>query len=430
MKITRIALPVIVVMLPAAIVVMLPAASRADDSALPQEVRAALQKNARALTDLTIAGTYSRRMLAPAGKALAALGTLESEAEFTQPIKFELRLQGAKIYESIRSSRTKYQSEDQLDEICYDGTKYYSGSVDASGPDKPALLIITAPAILQEEDRTRTPEAPFLLWYLVEAGFSGPDHAGELGRSIESLVLARSAHGRIESVKAVGQESQKLVEVVVAYPEPWASSATIPIENDDSIQKYVGDSKKLQVRMERERRQLRGQKRLDRFLLDGALGYAVREKWESRAASGAVLFHTTNSDFQQVEPGGVWLPRRCEVVSHAYATAPVYTSPKPLYATEIQIEKIERTTLSDEQFRLWYDRPGARVTDHTHSRATAGRPYNYIVPASLEGVAKAGSSKRALIIIIANGLLAAILVWVVYARSRRGARAGAGHATD
>jgi hypothetical protein len=423
MKITRIVLPVIVA--------MLPAPSRADDPVLPQEVRAALQKNAQALTDLMIAGTRSRRMLAPAGKALAALGTLESEAEFTQPVKFELRLQGAKIYESFRFPRTRGQLEDELNEFCYDGTKYYVGAVDTSSPDGPARLIITGPAITQEEDRTRsTPDTPFELWYLVEAGFSGPSRAGELGRSIESLVLARAAAGGIESVKAVGQESQKLVEVIVAYPEPWASSATIPIENDESIQKYVGASKQLQIRAERERRQLRDQKRLTRFLLDGAMGYAVREKWESRAASGAVLFHTTNSDFQQVEPGGVWLPRRCEVVSQAYDTRPAYASPEPLYATEFQIEKIERTTLSDEQFRLWYGRAGARVTDHTNPRAAPGRPYNYIVPASLQDIARAGLGKRAWIIIAVNVLVIAAIVVVLYARSRVSARANGGHTPD
>jgi hypothetical protein len=422
MKIARIALPVIVVMLPAPL--------RADDPALPQEVRAALQKNARALTDLTIAGTYSRRMLAPAGKVLAAFSALESEASFTYGVKFELRLQGAKIYESFHLAPNRLHSADEVTERCYDGTKYYSGTVDWSHLDKPPLLRITGPAIIQEEDRARSShETPFLLWYLVEAGFRGPAHGGELGRSIESLVLARSADGRIESVKAVGQESQKLVEVVVAYPEPWTSSATIPIEDDESIQRLVGDWKKLRIRLERERRQLRGQKRLDRFLLDGALGYAVREKWESRAASGAVLFHTTNSDFQQVEPGGVWLPRRCEVVSHAYYTAPAYTSPEPLYATEIQIEKIERTPLSDEQFRLWYGRPGAKVTDHTHPSAAPGRPYNYIVPVPLQGVTQAGS-KLTLIIIIANVLVIAAIVAVLYARSRLPARASAGQPPD
>jgi hypothetical protein len=421
MKITRIALLVIVVMFPAPL--------RADDAALPQEVRAALQKNARALTDLTIAGTYSRRMLAPAGKVLASLGTLESEATFTYGVKFELRLQGAKIYESFHLAPSRLHSADELNERCYDGTKYYSGTVDWSHPDKSPILRITGPAIIQEEDRARSShETPFLLWYLVEAGFRGPDRAGELGRSIESLVLARSADGRIESVKAVGQESQKLVEVVVAYPEPWTSSATIPIENDVAIQRYLGDSKKFHIRLERERRQLRGQKRLDRFLLDGALGYAVREMWESRAASGAVLFHTTNSDFQQVEPGGVWLPRRCEVASHAYYTSPAYTSPEPLYATEIQIEKIERAPLSDEQFRLWYGSPGAKVTDHTHANAAPGRPYNYIVPVPLQGVTQAGS--KLALIIIANVLVIAAILAMLYARSRLRARASAGQPPD
>ena len=408
MKITRIALLMIIS--------IHPAASRADDSELPQQVQSALQLNARAMTDLTISGIYKRQILDPAGNVLAKLGTLESEEEFTRPTEFELRLQGAKIYESVRYPINKDRSEYQLDELSFDGTKYFSGSVNPRAPNQQTLLRITGPANIQEEDRKRSErEMLFQLWYLNEAGFGGPEHAGELGRSIESLVLERSAYGRIESVKIVGQENQKLVEVVVSYPEPWASSATIPIESDESIQRFVGDSKKLQVRIERERRHLRGQKRINRYLLDSVLGYAVREKWESRA-TGAVLFHTTNSEFHQIEAGGVWLPHRCKVASYAYSTAPEYTSPEPLYSTEFQITKIQQSTLPDEQFRLWYGHPGDRVTDFTHASATPSRPYNYIVPASLESGLV--GSKKVIWIILFNLLLAMILVLVVYSRSR------------
>jgi hypothetical protein len=425
MKPTRIVLLVIVV--------LLPAASRAEGPALPKDVRAALETNARSLTDLTIAGSRSRRMLAPAGKVLAALGTRESESEFTQPVKFELRLQGAKVHESFRFPASQYQSGNGLDEHSYDGTKYFTGSIDTSGPEKPASLLITAPAILEAEVRSKASQGmDFELWYLFEAGFSGPVHGSEIGRPIQSLVLARAAAGRIESVKDVGQGGQKLLEVVVAYPEPWASRATAPIEKDDFIQNFRGESRLLQIRMERERRQMWGQKRLVRFRLDAGMGYAVREKWESRAEGGAVMFHTTNSDFQQVEPSGLWLPRRCEVASHAYETAPRYTSPAPLYATDIQVDKLERTTFSDEQFRIWYGRPGARVSDYTHARATPGRPYSYVIASPLQDpdasqAGFSGKSHRWLFVVGLNALMAAILVSVLYVRSRRRPRGSIGH---
>ena len=54
MKVTSIALLMIVV--------MLPTPSQANDLALPQEVRTSLQENERSLTNLTIDGIRSRRM--------------------------------------------------------------------------------------------------------------------------------------------------------------------------------------------------------------------------------------------------------------------------------------------------------------------------------------------------------------------------------
>src|ERR1700677_3608209 len=111
MKITRIVL--------FGLVVLLPAASRADAPALPEDVRAALEKNARSLADLTVAGSRSRRLLAPAATAFAALGVRESEAEFTQRIRFELRLQGAKIREAIRYPAGQYNSGNGVNERSY-----------------------------------------------------------------------------------------------------------------------------------------------------------------------------------------------------------------------------------------------------------------------------------------------------------------------
>ena len=395
-------------------VVGFPAPSLAADPELPQEVRAALEKNARSLTDLTIAGAKSRRMLASAAKALEALGTLEDEAAFTQSVRFELWLQGTKIHESFRyPPNPPYKSGKGVDESSYDGTKYFSGSIDPSRPATPGNLMIQGAASMKPQG------LDFALWYLSESGFSGPLRGNEMGRPIESLVLARAAAGHVESVRDVSRDGQKLLEVVIEYPEPWASRATAPVEKDASIKSLRGESKQLQMRIERERRRQAGQSRLCRFLLDGGMGYAVREEWESRAKGGAVMFHTTNSDFRQVEPGGAWLPRRCEVVSHAYETAPLYTSPEPLYATEIQIDKIERTTFSDDQFRIWYDHPGIFVSDTTDPRSTPARPYSYHTTSGkpLEDVAS--SPDRRWLFIGGAVVLAVVLAVALSARSRR-----------
>ena len=423
MKITRVILFVLVI--------LSPTASRAQSPALPDDVRSALEKNARSLADLEISGTRSRRMLAPAEAALRTMGTLESEPSFTQRVRFELQLQGAKLHESYRYPPSQFHSGKDVEDRSYDGTKHFNGGFDPSRPEKPGVITIKTRTIIEAEDRTKAILGTvFELWYLSEAGFNGPTYASELGRPIESLVLARAAAGRIESVKDVGRDGRKLLEVVIEYPEPWASRSTAPIEKDRFIQNLRGNSRQLQERIERERRQQAGQRRVCRFLLDGEMGYAVREEWESRAKGGAVMFHTKNSDFQQLEPGGAWLPRVCEVTSHAYETAPRYTSPEPMYVTDIRVEKLERKPLGDEQFRVWYNHPGIKVIDWTDPKATLDRPRSYQVASPLEDSDTShagflGARRRWLFVIVLNGLMAAILVLVLYVRSRRLAQWGA-----
>ena len=203
----------------------------------------------------------------------------------------------------------------------------------------------------------------------------------------------------------------------------FRSTRTDPVEQDPKFLRLLGGTDKLQMRIERERRQLVGQRRLCRFLLDGGMGHAVREKWESRMETGALMFHTKNSDFEQVEPGGAWLPRHCEVESYAYHTAPLYTSPKPLYATVIHVEKFERTPFSEDAFRLWYDSPGLSVQDYTNAKSNVTNPLMYKVmsPADALDASSGGSflvRKRTWFVLL-NILMAGILGTVVYARSRR-----------
>jgi hypothetical protein len=393
---------------------------------LPGEVRTALEKNAKSFDNLLISGARSQRMLAPAETVLKAIDTREPESTFTQSVRFELRFQGAKFRESLRYPQGKYHSGNDVWEKSFDGTRFFSADHDPQEKVNPGTLIITTPALDEAEVKLQQTEpwTQCFLWYLLEAGFSGPTRGDKMGRPVESLVLARAAAGEVVSVKGVGQESEKLLEVTIEYPEPWESRRTNPVEKDPKYVNLLNGTDKYQMRIERERRQLAGQRRLCRFLLDGGKGYAVREEWESRKETGALMFHTKNSDFVQAEPGGAWLPRLCEVDSCAYYTAPLYASPKPLYQTIIQVEKLERTTFVENDFRLWYPAPGLLVEDYTNPKSTIQNPHMYRVVSSTDALDITSgrsffASNRMILVVLLNVLMAGILGVFVYVRARR-----------
>jgi hypothetical protein len=163
--------------------------------------------------------------------------------------------------------------------------------------------------------------------------------------------------------------------------------------------------------MERERRQLAGKQRIIRFWLNSALGYAVEEKWELRKETDKTMFHTKNSDFIQVAPDGVWMPKRCEVESFAYYTVPLLISPDPLYETVIQMDQCGPGNFDDDEFRIWYDEPGALVSDWTSPKATLRKADAYQVPASIDDLAINTPGYRRWLIILNILCIAGLLGW-------------------
>ena len=158
-------------------------------------------------------------------------------------------------------------------------------------------------------------------WYLRETGFSGPKTLASLGQTVVSTVLNAADQQKIVSVSEVASGSQTFLKVIIEQPEPWQSAETFDIETHQPFVELLNGTDILQMRMERERRQLAGKNRVIRLWLNSAHGYAVEEKWESRKETGETMFHTKNSDFVQVTPDGVWMPKRCVVESHAYSEA-------------------------------------------------------------------------------------------------------------
>lgn len=388
---------------------------------LPADVQAVLKTNASLFSSVLITGKRSRRLLAPVETVLKQFQIKDSEADFTKTLRFELRFKGPQFRESTEHPSGNAPVHDLLSEISFDGIQFRLGDKKLNDPSNSHLYIFT-PGIATEygkrNDRANS-LAGMEFWYLRETGFTGPHTLLALGQPVVSTISSAADHGEIVAVNRVGGGDGTMLEVVIEQPDPWQSRETFDIETHPAFVELLNGSDKLQMRLERERRQLAGNPRVIRFLLNSTLGYAVQEKWESRKESGETMFHTTNSDFVQVAAAGVWLPKRCVVESCAYDTSPLLISPEPLYETVIQMDQCEPGDLDDDQFRIWYDSPGVEVVDYTSPKATIEEPDRYLVPASVDKLPErpAGFWRSGWLITLNVLLIVAWIGWL-YSRSR------------
>lgn len=390
---------------------------------LPSGVQEALDRNAAILSNILITGERSRRFVAPADTALKTLQTLEPEAEFTQRLHFELRFQGPQFRESIEYTSGNTSIHAKLYETSFDGTTFRLGFKDLLTPASSQIHIykpIDAAEYARKHDEPRMFNK-MEFSYLFETGFIGPQTMDELGQPVKSMVLNAVDDQKTVSVSEVAGGNGNIVEVIIEQPEPWQSLETFDIETHEEYLSMNGGSRTLQMRVETERRQLAGKHRVIKLWLNSALGYAVEEKWESRKETGETMFHTKNSDFAQIGPDGVWMPKRCVVESHAYWTAPVLISSDPLYETEIRMDKCELGDFDEEQFCIWYDTPGVMVSDWRIKKGSLDDPDIYNVPSSIYDLASKSSWAKRWTVILNIVFIAGMAGWLGwrYIRSRK-----------
>lgn len=381
---------------------------------LPPDAQAALRKNASMFSNILITGERERRLLVPYETVKKNFQTLEREPDFTKTLYFELRFRGPSFRESTKHPPGNTYTHDVVHETSFDGTQYRLGNKSLISPPNSHTTISTPSIAIEQAKRDERVDAPARVefWYLRETGFSGPQKLSTLGQTVASTILDAAEKDQIVSISEIADGDETLLEVVIEQPEPWLSTETFDIDTHESFLTLLNGSDKLQMRMERERRELAGKSRVIRFLLNKALGYAVQEKWESRQGTDGTMYHTTNSDFVQVSADGVWMPKRCVVQSHVYYTAPLYISPDPLFDTVLLIDQIVPGNFDDDEFRVWYDVPGAMVSDWTSPKATAEEPELYRVPASLSDLVGETSGARRWLIALNILAIAGLLGWL------------------
>ncbi|TWU63177.1 hypothetical protein [Crateriforma conspicua] len=255
-------------------------------------------------------------------------------------------------------------------------------------------------------------------WYLDEIGFRGPHSVAELGQPVKSVILDAENRGKVISVEDLSNGAMELIEVIIEQPEPWQSQMTFDIKTHEPFALLTGSSRELQMRIEQERRELLGDSRKIRYHLRKSLGYAVEEKWVSRASTGDVMFHTRNSDFLQVGSANAWIPRRCVVASFAYETSPSSIAPAAVFQTLIEIVSYQAIELGNSEFKIWYDEAGVRISDWTSPRATLEDADFYRVPASIFDMPQKSPLIRNVLILNLIVVLG-IVGWWVYRKNRK-----------
>jgi len=384
---------------------------------LPPKVQAALKKNASLFSNVLITGERSRRLLVPEEEALKTLQTLEPEAEFTQRLRFELRFLGPQFRESIEYLPGETSLHDMVLESSYDGETFRLGFKYLT--DLPSSSVhIYDPVKAAEYARKHDEPRMFNkmeFWYLFETGFAGPQTISELGQPVESMILSAADRQQLVSVSEGAQGNDNIVEVVIEQAEPWQSLETFDIESHEEYRSLTGESAQFQMRIERERRQLAGKHRLIRMRLNKEIGYAVEEIWVSRKETGAVMFHTKNSDFLQIGSDGVWMPKRCAVESHAYWTSPLFISTEPLYETRIQMDQCQQGDFAKEELSVWYDTPGVTVSDWSKTKSVLDDPETHqvseVIDEAPEDKTYFGLDRMVWLIILNTLLVVGFLVW-------------------
>jgi hypothetical protein len=379
---------------------------------IPMAARQLLEGNAKEIDGLEFNIAIENRFLAKASPLPAELQSLGED--LPAPEVDIVRISGARFYEkAIHGLKNT-----QVGELTYNGRVLYIGRPPDSESES-MLTIDTVDRCLAEAKQTGFPRQHFFWNYFREAGYHLPEFPSELGETSSSVVLHLAKLGRV--ISWVDNATTGMHEVVLEAPDPWSLNMT-PQQIKDAVSSLLGESKQFQEGVLRrlvERSKSEPFRRY-RFSLDPALGFAVREKWET-TSKGVLLSHTACEEFSKVQDRNVWLPKVCRVLIYVSERFPSYNSKTPLYEITANLKGAVPKAFSDKDFELWYEAPGGWVIDRSSPKATANKPVVYNVPGSASSLANAskgalGISKTTWLIILNGAILVSILFFIIRRR--------------
>jgi hypothetical protein len=378
-----------------AVATVMPAPRLYAGPPLDEWVREALERNAKALSPLTVTWERTRTSRLEESQILDALGLPRTAREFMAPDKARFMWDRGKFYtyywrhvvqvdpdlRVLANKPTRVQEQ----EVSFDLKAFYSGNPNTRSGQRvgdPVILIDRVETMKKKRGSEHLCKPD----YLYVAGFSMPQTAEELTtKSPQALPLAYLEQGGT---------------LTMAQAEDLGETSFLVLELRKGDSRY-------------------------RFFLDPAKSYAVR-RWLLWDAGGVLQAQTDCLEFARLSEPDHWLPRRVEILCYHAAAG----KQEPLYQESVRVSELHNNPIPPEQFVLVYRQPGSHVADGTLPGADereTGR-IAYTVPANpedLEGVIRqarrgpARLSTTTWILAVNATLLAAVGAFVIWRLVRR-----------
>lgn len=391
------------------------------ETALPEAVKKALERNAQAMNPMTL--TWTRQASSPSPETIFQYMGWPNDREFYLPVRARHTWQDGKFYTYLNQRHYREpkivngQDMNEFErEVAFDGKTVYDGE-GVEGTKRRGLLgtlsIESLPNILAEKIRKEDPDTALQLepsLYYREIGFWLPMTAGELAAEDrqDSLVLWLLRKGaELVTVRDEMQAGKPLVRLELKGSEQLAKNIPPPWNH------------------------LARRECLYRFYLDPALGYAVLRR-EELTADGKLGVRSEGSDFIPIDKTGAWLPKHITVHYHTYFANKKGVQEKPLFTDNYTLDKYDTQRVPDKTFVISYDHaPGMFVQrDVLPDGTVLEEQISYQVPptpAMLESVIQAALARqrytpfrsRWVLIVILNSLLALVVVAIWRYRRKR-----------
>jgi hypothetical protein len=360
------------------------AASTQPAVQLTDEIRRALETNARQLGPITVAWIFRSQCSMTAERAQQALKTADWMADFFVNGMAEYRMswQEGKYLGWYRAGVWATKRNPGLDERDYgfDGGILYIGSkFDAPDGESGATLSKVSTVVLQAEGHSD--DARFASdEFFDAAGLRLPITLGDIkgNHPVRSTILDLLSKGALRRLEVMELEGRRVVELSIVIDDPDRRRAENSdsekvfnelrektIDSDDYI-RAIADAVLLRRKLPKERRYI--------FYLDPQLNYAVRRS-EQRYEDGTLLRRTTCDDFQKLAGRDLYLPMRITDEQYTSPNVPTTFFKEPVVTQVMEVSQIKLEALPKERFALSYTTPGT----HIYERLEVGKSRWFIV---------------------------------------------------
>jgi len=353
-------------------------AVRAGD--LPTEIRDALERNARALSPVTVSWTEQLGSSLPLQQWLKKVKCEPFETHVFKPVEVSYSWQDGMSYSLRKSLCTvigdaAFIGKDGIAHakpgVNFDGLpmnldeaeRACNGKDVFCGQGREGYVRDRTPAslVIDSVDAPKSYEPNMLLFdptYFREAGFVLPRTVATLRDGAKSLPLHLMSQGyRLKGLGNVMVDGEPCVRV-----ELVGSSST------------------------------------DIFHLRKSCAYAVSRR-EELSASGRVTTVSTASEFVRFGDPEIWLPKRCDVLYYTWNTIPGEITDKPLARRTFIVRSVDKGRVPLQRFTLNYRMPFTRIADSTlpQSKHAPKGVLQYMVPpnpADVDAAIEAAAKRR------------------------------------